>query len=472
VVIMAVAFTAGALVSLASSWLLVSRLERIGDRIGISEALLGLVAALAADAPEVTAAITALAGGEHQVGAGVVLGSNVFNLAALLGLAAIVAGHIALHRRVVLLGGTVAVWVAGACLAALLGLAPGIALALAAVALVPYGAVLGSEGRGLPVPRTWRRWLMAAVAEEEQELEGVIDRTHGTPRDVILAGLSLLLVVVGSVAMERAASALGRDFAVPQIVVGGLVLAAVTSLPNAVAAIYLAAKRRGAAVLSTALNSNALNVVVGLLIPATILGLGAPSSEAILTGAWYAGLTVVALLFAYGDRGLLRDAGVLIVAAYFVFVASLLATVRDASLRPAVPIAGAVLVALAFAARPVVSKLLRSPAGQESLLPGWPVHRLWALGVALSAVVAIADALLGSRVILIGLVVVGPCCVLLTGRWIPTAITAVWAVGLAVFLGLPDGIWGTGIHLTFLAAVATVALANTAGAAITERRRA
>lgn len=98
------------------------------------------------------------------------------------------------------------------------------------------------------------------------------------------------------------------------------------------------------------------------------------------------------------------------------------------------------------------------------------MHRLWALGVALSSVVALADALLGSRVILIGLIVVGPCCVLLTGRWLPTAITAVWAVGLAVLLGLPDGIWGTGIHLTFLAAVATVALANTAAAAITERR--
>ncbi|TMC01852.1 MAG: hypothetical protein E6J41_31855 [Chloroflexi bacterium] len=53
------AFILGALVSLASSWLLVSRPERIGDRLGISEALLGLVAALAADAPEVTAAITA-----------------------------------------------------------------------------------------------------------------------------------------------------------------------------------------------------------------------------------------------------------------------------------------------------------------------------------------------------------------------------------------------------------------------------
>jgi len=42
------AFVAGALVSLAVSWVLVSRLERVGERLGLSEALLGIVAALAA----------------------------------------------------------------------------------------------------------------------------------------------------------------------------------------------------------------------------------------------------------------------------------------------------------------------------------------------------------------------------------------------------------------------------------------
>ena len=85
-------FCAGVVVSLAASWLLVSRLERLGERAGFSEAWLGLVAALAADAPEVTAAVTALSRGQASVGAGVVIGSNVFNLAALLGLAAVVAG--------------------------------------------------------------------------------------------------------------------------------------------------------------------------------------------------------------------------------------------------------------------------------------------------------------------------------------------------------------------------------------------
>ena len=80
------AFVLGACVSLSTSWILASRLERVGERLGLSEALLGMVAALAADAPEITASVTALVHHQSSVGAGVVLGSNVFNLAALLGL--------------------------------------------------------------------------------------------------------------------------------------------------------------------------------------------------------------------------------------------------------------------------------------------------------------------------------------------------------------------------------------------------
>ena len=61
---LAIVFVIGALVSLGSSWVLVSRIERVGARLGLSEALLGMLAALAANAPEITAAVTALAG--HQ----------------------------------------------------------------------------------------------------------------------------------------------------------------------------------------------------------------------------------------------------------------------------------------------------------------------------------------------------------------------------------------------------------------------
>ena len=93
----AAVLVAAAALSLGASAVLVVRLERLGARLGLSEALLGLVAALAADTPEVTSAVTALAHGQHDVGTGVVLGSNAFNLAALIGLGAVVAGGIKLH---------------------------------------------------------------------------------------------------------------------------------------------------------------------------------------------------------------------------------------------------------------------------------------------------------------------------------------------------------------------------------------
>jgi cation:H+ antiporter len=139
--------------------------------------------------------------------------------------------------------------------------------------------------------------------------------------------LGAVLVVVGaSIAMERAGTELGARAAIPEIVVGAIVLATVTSLPNAVAAVYLANQGRGTAVLSTALNSNALNVVLGLLLPAAILGLGSTSAETTFVAACYLAMTVLSLGLAYAGRGLIRSDGVLILAAYAVFAAVLIAT--------------------------------------------------------------------------------------------------------------------------------------------------
>jgi cation:H+ antiporter len=260
-VLLAVVFVLAAAVSLATSWLLVTRLERIGARIGLSEALLGMLAALAADAPEITASVTALAGHHSRIGAGVVLGSNVFNLAALLGLGAVVAGEIRLHRRVIILEGTVAILIATICLAVVLGgPGPGVGLFAALAVLVPYLIVSGVSAKRLGtfgLPHAWVCWLSEAVAEEDQELEPAIHPPRATGLDVLVAVLATVVVVGASIAMELTASSLGPRHHVAEIVIGALVLASVTSLPNAVSALYLAVRGRGAATLSIALNSNA-----------------------------------------------------------------------------------------------------------------------------------------------------------------------------------------------------------------------
>ena len=513
-------FVAGALVSLSTSSVLISRLERVGERVGLTEGILGVVAALAADAPEITVAITALAHNEQRVGAGVVIGSNVFNLAALLGLGAVVAGRISLHRKVVVLGGVVTMWIACACLAAVFSLVSPLAgFVISLVGLVLYVFALG-EGRGglgrLPLPRRWVAWLGSAVAEEELELAVAIHPQRGRFRDAVIAGASLLVVVAASVAMERAASALGQHYGVSEIVLGAVVLAAVTSLPNAVAANHLAAKGRGAAVLSTALNSNNLNITLGLLLPAAFVGLGRPSSHTTLVAAWYVFLTAFVLALAYRDRGLSRGDGLLIIGAYLVFVGSLLAVANATSIDPRISITPPlVLMAVAMwmmikqrhgsggvaeppmkpgretaRSQPATESSEGFPNGdrrsttngqvnphpeaarQATLLPGWSANQLWTLSLGLSAIVAATDALLADRVVLIGLLVIGPCCALLTGRLMQTALTSVVVIALAVFLGLPDGVWGTGTHLAFIGAVVVVSLVSTLAAAIIDQLRA
>ncbi len=328
----AFAFAIGTLVSLGISWLLVTRIERIGSRLGASEAMLGLLAALAADTPEITSAVSALAHHQQSVGVGVVLGSNVFNLAALLGLGAVVAGGIGLHRRVVALEGAIGIWIAVVTLLAVLHVvSAGAALALVLAVLVPYIILAGLNSRkrrARLADSRMGRWLGVAIAEEELELSVAIHPRRGRLADIVVASLALLVVVTASVVMERAASTLGQRFSIPDIVVGTLVLAGVTSLPNAVAAVYLARRGRGAASLSTAMNSNALNVAAGLLVPAVVLGIGPATANVTLVAAWYAGLTVLVLGFAYIHRGVRRGVGGLIVAAYVVFAATLTAAAR------------------------------------------------------------------------------------------------------------------------------------------------
>jgi Ca2+/Na+ antiporter len=239
-----------------------------------------------------------------------------------------VAGGIALHRKVVVLGGAVAVFMAAVCVLTVAEAVPlTVGLVLVLAVLVAYAVILGAHRRllgALPLPPMWTAWLTAAIVEEEAELEEAIRPQRGTNKDVVVSLVALVVVVAASASMEQGASTLGGHYGVAEIVVGGLVLAAVTSLPNAVAAVFLARRGRGAAALSTALNSNTINVAAGLLIPAAFIGLAKPSASGLVVAGWYAGLTVLTLALAYLGRGLQRWSGWLIIGAYVVFVAVLL----------------------------------------------------------------------------------------------------------------------------------------------------
>jgi cation:H+ antiporter len=322
------AFVVGAVVSLRTSAIMARRIESVVERVGLSEALLGICAALAADAPEITSAIAAIQGHEARIGAGVVLGSAVFNLTALLGVGAVAAGGIVLHRKVIALGGFFATVVAFLALAAATGaIGAEVVVSIGVIVLGSYLVLLAIGDRGLewlPAPATWRRWLVSAVVEEEAETEGTERPPPGGLRDAAVAFISLAIVVVASVVMERSVSSLGTSIGIPEIVSGALILGWATGLPNAVASTYLARRGRGAAALSTALNSNNFNIAIGLLVPAAVVGLGPRSSQTVFLAAWCLVLTAVTLAVAHRSSAVPRRLGVAVILAYIAFVISVL----------------------------------------------------------------------------------------------------------------------------------------------------
>jgi cation:H+ antiporter len=303
-------------VTVAASVVLARQLDRIGERLGFSEALLGMVTALGADAPEIASAVAAVVAGHEDTGVGVVVGSNVFNLAALLGVSALIAGRVRIHRHGLLLNGGVAIVVAiiGALVA--LGLVSGgVGLALAVVVLAPYvvASALHERARAwLPAP------LREAVAEEQQDAERDELTRPATRLDALAVVPVLAVVVGGAYGMVAAAQSLGDRFDVSDLILGALVLAALTSIPNLIAAVRLARHGRGAACVSEALNSNNANILVGLCVPALILGFGAASGIETFAALWMVGMTVVAIALGFGG-GLTRREGGAIVALYVVF---------------------------------------------------------------------------------------------------------------------------------------------------------
>jgi hypothetical protein len=104
------------------------------------------------------------------------------------------------------------------------------------------------------------------------------------------------------------------------------------------------------------------------------------------------------------------------------------------------------------------------PATLRRTISDWfrrPVPRFTLLCLALTAVVGLVDAITGRRLVLIGFLIIGPCMAVATWRWRSTVLVGLWSVALAILLGPLNGIWGTAVHLEYVAAVAIVAALST-----------
>ncbi len=239
------------------------------------------VAAFATSSPELSVGIQAALDGRPELAVGDALGSNVLNVALVLGLV-VALGPVVASRR---------------------GLGRDLTIAIAAPALTLVALVDGRLARveGVVLLVVFAGWLVAvgrAALRERSAAEEVLAETPG-PRAVISGMVGLVALVAAGRAIVVAAKGIGTDLGLDPFVVGATLVALGTSSPELATA--LIARRRGhdEVGIGTVLGSNVFNNlwivgVVAVLQPAEMA-----ASEVVLAVA--AGIVALLLAVPRGD---------------------------------------------------------------------------------------------------------------------------------------------------------------------------
>jgi Ca2+/Na+ antiporter len=118
----------------------------------------------------------------------------------------------------------------------------------------------------------------------------------------------------------EAALSLADHWHASRVAIGVLVLAPLTSIPNAFTALRLGLAERGAALVSETLNSNTINLAAGLVVPALVVSVAELSNEARFDLGWLFVMTFACLLLLARRRGMGRAGGATLIGLYLAFV--------------------------------------------------------------------------------------------------------------------------------------------------------
>lgn len=289
-----VAFAAALLVALAASAWFTRTLEALCDRLGLSIGLLSLLSALGANIPNYAASLVAFAEGQAGVGISIIIGSNIWNLGIILGISTFAppTGHGLPLRKEGRDIRLVALYTIAIALLTLLALTlfeaglpgGGSHLSFAATLAITATNLLTLTLFGVLVAHALHRFPHASEEVSTEEAANNAEKAFAsmetavpvapnmavfgeTPRSIVTAVFALLIALGGVIIMVQAGQAFAQDVHLSPVLLGLVVLAAATSLPNTVVAVSMARSNRVAACVEEVLTSNNINIVLGSSLP-------------------------------------------------------------------------------------------------------------------------------------------------------------------------------------------------------------
>jgi cation:H+ antiporter len=271
--------------------------------------------------PELGASVSATLDGASAVSVGNVVGSNLFNVGAILGLTALVRPiHVHFHavRRdlLVALGAALALFASGP----LGGVPPW------------FGAVL-LGALGVYLVTSYRAARAASAADETlaaQEVTSTLALPHETAPQraplwtnvaLVLAGLALLLG--GAHLFVGASLEIARGLGVPELVIGLTLVSVGTSLPELVTSVVAARRGNADIAVGNVIGSNIFNLL-GILGVAALVGRQDVPRAVLLIDAPLMVLSMLALLpILRNDGRISRTEGGLLLGGYLAYAAGM-----------------------------------------------------------------------------------------------------------------------------------------------------
>jgi cation:H+ antiporter len=136
--------------------------------------------------------------------------------------------------------------------------------------------------------------------------------------------LTLSAIIFCSRELIKSTVIIGQAWEISHTVLGTVILAALTGIPNLIAALQLSRHKKGESVVSETYNSNTLNLIVGLIVPAWLISNPIVSHSSQISLIWLFGLTVLTMVMGVSRKGLNRTNGIWIIAIYLVYISLLI----------------------------------------------------------------------------------------------------------------------------------------------------
>lgn len=280
----------------------------IALRAGLSPLVVGLTfAAFGTSGPELVVSVQAAMIGNSAIALGNVIGSNIANIALILGVAALIRPlnvHAIVIKREIPIMLVVSLILVLFLLDGALSFIEGIIFVSLLVIYVSVTIILARK---------------EISKEVEKEFEEEFKSKLSTPVAISFFVVGIGILVFGAYLFVEGAVALARIFNISDIVIGITVVALGTSLPELVTAVVASIKKESDIVIGTAVGSNIFNILSILGISAIIFPISAEGMSYIDLSVMM-GTAILLLPLSWTNFRISRMEGFFLVVAYVVYI--------------------------------------------------------------------------------------------------------------------------------------------------------